>query len=846
MKRKSLMLLFSIPFALALAGIAACEEECTHTYADTLSSDSEYHWYAATCEHTDMKGEAEPHKDANDDGVCDVCGYDADHVHTYEETLTINQTHHWYATTCTHDVPKDKAEHVDENNDGECDVCKFDNGHVCEYATTYTTSETQHWLATTCGHAPTQENHVDADNSNECDVCGYDYVNVTPVVESATTVAKANLISSGTMEIIDLSDDPLPTKEYEYAFGANYTYATGDYAEYHYSYVDVANGDDIFLALQDFDGDISRDFAKTSEAMAGLNISHGWLPDSYTGVETFVSELYTYANADNGLIYNYVDGYEATEGIYYFNFFETRDTGYAYQVMFKLSTEGALDDVAVLIEKYSNENWLVNTATKEILFTANATPSASYVFAINQTIGARTAVHPYADEIAENMIDELAFVDADGQAVNATVEVNPSIMYVFPLADNLQDSYAFNQFALKTYKKVESEWIEDDSFTSQYRIPGDTIDSINDIYADNACVTFKAYNQGEYKVVVSTELCEKEIVFNCVYADPETLTTFVNREGYDVESSSATVYTGMEAGFMVRVNAGAQNGQHQGAVTSGQSANSYTLNQDANDYYFTATEVGTYVITISSTVQGFDSVTTTFTVNVIAPPTVEEIMAGRWGYETYDRQYNKVLIEAEFTFGNETNTAIITYNVTSNYGWGSTTTTTYNATFTVDAQDNISLNYTGESLDRVAFYIVNYQLCVDMGGYGAMNAKPMVAYKALFEYKTDAMKWLIQDKTANPWTRNMITLEKDGTGKYEYLEINEDLVWVAVRTVTFTYALTETETNTYTIAFSNVEGEAEEFDATQGGTIVYNADEYANSTMTIMLNSQGTQLKFNV
>ena len=107
------------------------------------------------------------------------------------------------------------------------------------------------------------------------------------------------------------------------------------------------------------------------------------------------------------------------------------------------------------------------------------------------------------------------------------------------------------------------------------------------------------------------------------------------------------------------------------------------------------------------------------------------------------------------------------------------------------------------------------------------------------------MKWLIQDLDAEPWTRNMITLETDGTGKYEYLEINEDWDWVAVRTITFTYALTETETNTYTIAFSNVEGEAEEFDATQGGTIVYNADEYANSTMTIMLNSQGTQLEFN-
>lgn len=48
------------------------------------------------------------------------------HEHTFEETWSYNETHHWHASTCEHsDEVADMAEHVDDNHDDVCDVCKY-------------------------------------------------------------------------------------------------------------------------------------------------------------------------------------------------------------------------------------------------------------------------------------------------------------------------------------------------------------------------------------------------------------------------------------------------------------------------------------------------------------------------------------------------------------------------------------------------------------------------------------------------------------------------------------------------------------------------------------------------
>ena len=99
-----------------------------HTFAEEWTSDETSHWHAATCGHTDVKGSLAAHE-FGDDSVCDVCGYDSSvpHEHTFADEWTYDETGHWHAATCGHtDEKGDFAEHVDENSDGKCDTCGAD------------------------------------------------------------------------------------------------------------------------------------------------------------------------------------------------------------------------------------------------------------------------------------------------------------------------------------------------------------------------------------------------------------------------------------------------------------------------------------------------------------------------------------------------------------------------------------------------------------------------------------------------------------------------------------------------------------------------------------------------
>ena len=124
---------------------------CAHTYADTYSSDSVYHWYELTCGCTGAAPEKVAHADGEDeDKLCDACGTIVCD-HTYADTLSYDDEYHWYASTCGCDIVKDKTahtyedwatteisheatcacgnkaggKHVDENEDDACDTCGF-------------------------------------------------------------------------------------------------------------------------------------------------------------------------------------------------------------------------------------------------------------------------------------------------------------------------------------------------------------------------------------------------------------------------------------------------------------------------------------------------------------------------------------------------------------------------------------------------------------------------------------------------------------------------------------------------------------------------------------------------
>ena len=80
-------LLLSSSLALSLVGAFACGDDTTpgddggdthvHEFdTTTWVHDETNHWNPAKCIHKDVKGNEAPHADEDNDGECDVCGYD--------------------------------------------------------------------------------------------------------------------------------------------------------------------------------------------------------------------------------------------------------------------------------------------------------------------------------------------------------------------------------------------------------------------------------------------------------------------------------------------------------------------------------------------------------------------------------------------------------------------------------------------------------------------------------------------------------------------------------------------------------------------------------------------------
>lgn len=148
-----LTLLCSI-FILASCG----EADHVHNYSTEWAKDGSYHWQACSgCEEVRNKAEHDWNSGVvtlqptlTNEGArtytCNTCGHTkvesipvlGDHVHTFSESWSSNETHHWYGATCEHtDEKKDYSEHTwnageittppTESNDGvktyTCSAC---------------------------------------------------------------------------------------------------------------------------------------------------------------------------------------------------------------------------------------------------------------------------------------------------------------------------------------------------------------------------------------------------------------------------------------------------------------------------------------------------------------------------------------------------------------------------------------------------------------------------------------------------------------------------------------------------------------------------------------------------
>lgn len=96
-----------------------------HEYSEEWTADCTNHWNAADCGHTVAGANVAPHEDSDEDGRCDVCNYIIEdiHQHYYSTEWTTDGEYHWHAALCEHKVEVTGKEAHVINAAGFCTVC---------------------------------------------------------------------------------------------------------------------------------------------------------------------------------------------------------------------------------------------------------------------------------------------------------------------------------------------------------------------------------------------------------------------------------------------------------------------------------------------------------------------------------------------------------------------------------------------------------------------------------------------------------------------------------------------------------------------------------------------------
>ena len=425
MKRKFLVLVCLVAIVAILA--TSCDligkkddDTCEHTYSDRWSTNSTEHWHAATCEHATEKSDVASHSDTDQDGECDVCGYEIGHEHTYANNWTSNATHHWKAATCSHTEEKGElAVHADSNFDNFCDVCSatlvvelpdnieeavilvasraaaINSGNLRYHFIARNHSDVDpeisksidyvfgsdslHMVSTNSAKAP---NDLTNDDNT-------DYIEVTDVMKSWYQLLSADSVFSVTQ-----TTEEGVTGDYELNAGANPTLMSGYYCAVS-TLVDAYGPENLLVAIYDL-----------SQSSAASDY-----------IVMFDEDTLTYSFAFD---YMYVNT-ETAEGDHV--------DYYELEVSFTYSRNGMLTGLTVVADCYTNSlaNEIDNDYTYDqsngTITMKDTALADTYTFVFTQTVGERT----YVNENPQSKFvptDYDFFSDADcTTSLNGTINV---------------------------------------------------------------------------------------------------------------------------------------------------------------------------------------------------------------------------------------------------------------------------------------------------------------------------------------------------------------------------------------------------------------------------------------
>ena len=684
MKRYIALLVCALLLATML--FVACDDNAPvadahqHTFGDVWSMDENSHWHAATCKDGEdcatAKVSVAAHADADKNSICDVCGYDYNHTHTYATEFTSDESGHWYAVSCGCSVDvKDKATHTDADNDGACDVCAYDGGHEHSFITeAWAMDANNHWHAAECGHSVVEDEEAhDYDDMGLCAVCGF--VKGTITVDKAVEMGEYydSLVNGGH---VDFQYDTW-TKyqiEIDYLLGANSSMISEKNLNYdeQVNYWYMLHKGAMFGIEEYADGSVGKAYEPASALIDGYAFSQVFgddddAEDTFYGVTALITGLYERAKANpNADLTEFIVSYEGMP-VYVFTFSQpimyadTVETLYQVQVAFALGEDYTYKYAYVASAKYNCEADENGTT----YHTTNLVPNTVYNYYVEQTSGKRDLTFKYNPEAVfmtdYRLYQEIGYEDIyddEGSWIGSK-----PVLSEWPLDDTITFEAGKTFSMCFAGVRPETAVVALDNIEITY--DGGTVS-----YWDGSIMLIGG-TQGTYTLTIKTAQTTRTIAVEITAPAVTEIYPTVSENGIYADKSEHTVYIDDNGAANVIFSAGVNayaDSSFTATLADGVTGATLTDNGDGT-YTLHTTEVGSFVITIAS--KENPEITATLTVVAMELPKfdVSDVLNGKYevtffGISVYEFTFNP--IAADGTAGT------LTVVDNNNTGWAGT------------------------------------------------------------------------------------------------------------------------------------------------------------------------------
>ncbi len=603
------------------------------------------------------------------------------HTHTYESTWTYNSTQHWHAATCGDDAKDAQGDHVDANNDGVCDTCGFNYAHTHVYSDEWTADANNHWHASLCGHEVTSDSAAHtADIMGVCTVCGYKVSQpVIADIEDALEIAEYNSAlaehaeGNYTTSLIDYAGQPRTT-EYDISYDKydDFTYVS---ETFHGSYGDsvtetwysqLSNGNMYSVVSEDGSTPTANTDGISENDLKGYAFTNP-LNDNFAagnGLEEFASTIYyfvteNYTDAENDT-YKVIEptaedesytltfsrytigytSYEDEDGNLATRRDQQQDTYLVGSMSFTINDSYYMDSLTFETTIYGASSLKFpadDTEAKGTLI-ADPTPENEYTYEFTQ--GSR---NPYDSDVIFYTDFGLSVMENFGTEDETAVDVT----------DGTYDmGYGYNNRILVAIDDAEPETADPSLDRPSYQVYvydetlGDFRDtplsssemysylSISSYYdyttftSDPSRLYIQGYAEGTYKIVFSTIMgVEHTLTVTVEKEDPTSIEAQVNGSSADTNG-----YTGLEYTITGYVGDAYKEG-YTVAITSDNAA-SASLTERSTGWIFTTETAGTYTLTVTSTI--VTSLSDTVNLVIAEAPEMSEVLNGNYEFDIND------------------------------------------------------------------------------------------------------------------------------------------------------------------------------------------------------------------